>query len=176
MGHGRTNERPSSAEWVARPDDPYRVGALSSRVQARRVPPCGDKADSRSGATRPPDSVQARKHSRLDRAGTRTRRAKSGEGIEAVNEGRVVPIPVFIDVHDVMRTMKCSRSNAYAHMRAAIGRRPGERGQLRVPIYVWQQYVERQFEPARAGVRRAEQGACPIPITQARTKPTRAKK
>lgn len=81
----------------------------------------------------------------------------------------VVPIPVFIDVHDVMRTMKCSRTRAYDHMRAAIGREAGERGQLRVPVYVWHRYVQRTFEPG--GSRRNEEPSGVIPITRARTKP-----
>ena len=35
---------------------------------------------------------------------------------------------------------------AYGHMRASLGREPGERGQLRVPVYVWLRYVQARFD------------------------------
>lgn len=90
---------------------------------------------------------------------------------------RVIPIPVFVDVHDVMASMKCSESTAYAHMRAAIDRRPGERGLLRVPVYVWQRYVEQMFDPNVEGPE-PERGTavCPVRITRPRLKPQRKRR
>jgi hypothetical protein len=91
--------------------------------------------------------------------------------------GNVVEIPVFIDVDDVMASMKCSRTMAYVHMRAALGRAPGERGQIRVPVYVWHRYVRAHFDPEgspRACAPKppaANGSASPIPITRPRTKP-----
>lgn len=91
----------------------------------------------------------------------------------------IVELPVFIDVHDVMRSMKCSRTMAYGHMRSALGGTAGERGQLRVPLYVWHRYVRSRFDPEggasprgtpkpATGEPRSER---PIPITRPRTKP-----
>jgi hypothetical protein len=97
-----------------------------------------------------------------------------------VNPPNVIDIPVFIDVHDVMDSMKCSRTTAYAHMRAALRRMPGERGQLRVPVYVWHRYVRARFDRAdqpEAVPRRARPSGqhvtipTAIPITRPRTKP-----
>lgn len=90
-----------------------------------------------------------------------------------MTEGLVIPIPVFIDVKDVMTSMKCSRTTAYAHMRQAIGRRPGERGQLRVPIYVWQRYVDAMFDP---GARRPEPQRPTTPSPLRITRPRSRKK
>jgi len=91
----------------------------------------------------------------------------------------IVELPVFIDVHDVMRSMKCSRTMAYGHMRKALGRAPGERGQLRVPVYVWLRYVQRRFDREherpqpgrRASSVKEVTAATAIPITRPRTKP-----
>jgi hypothetical protein len=91
----------------------------------------------------------------------------------------VIEIPVFLDVQDVMASMKCARTTAYAHMRKALGRLPGARGHLRVPVYVWQRYVRMQFDPEAAAARprfgqrdkRDESATGPIPITRPRTKP-----
>lgn len=89
----------------------------------------------------------------------------------------VIDLPVFIDVDDVKRSMKCSRTMAYGHMRAALGRKPGERGQLRVPVYVWLRYVQARFDRGRQHdqpKRRATSpagAAAPIAITRPRTKP-----
>ena len=85
----------------------------------------------------------------------------------------VVDLPVIIDVHDVMGSMKCSRTTAYRHMRAALGRAPGERVQLRVPLL--------RMAPLRASAPTlprqtgpsAQQAptAGPVPLTRPRTKP-----
>jgi hypothetical protein len=90
----------------------------------------------------------------------------------------VIEIPVFIDVNDVQASMKCSRTMAYAHMRAALGRAAGERGQIRVPVYVWHRYVQARFDPegeqrARASRPPPSDGVSggPISITRPRTKP-----
>lgn len=89
-----------------------------------------------------------------------------------------VVVPLFIDVGDVMRSMKCSRSRAYEHMRAALGRQPGERGQSRVPLYVWERYVRERFDPearnARSGRTSQKQTAPRHPalrVTRPRTEP-----
>ena len=90
-----------------------------------------------------------------------------------------VVVPLFIDVTDVMRSMKCSRSRAYEHMRAALGRQPGERGQSRVPLYVWERYVRERFDPearhARVGRAPKEGTTTPrhpgLRLTRPRTKP-----
>jgi hypothetical protein len=90
-----------------------------------------------------------------------------------------VVVPLFVDVADVMRSMKCSRSRAYEHMRAALGRQPGERGQSRVPLYVWERYVGERFDPevriARAGRMRKEGTTAPrhpaLRVTRPRTQP-----
>jgi hypothetical protein len=95
-----------------------------------------------------------------------------------MTHSNVVELPVFIDVHDVMRSMKCSRTMAYGHMRAALGRAPGERGQLRVPLYVWHRYVRARFDRERspASPRRSAPSAqraptsSPIAVTRPRTK------
>jgi len=87
-----------------------------------------------------------------------------------MSSGRVVPIPVFIDVRDVMESMKCGRAMAYEHMRRAIGRKPGQRGQLRVPVYVWQRYVEITFDPQAGATPPAEPAECPVRITRPRTR------
>lgn len=93
----------------------------------------------------------------------------------------VIELPVFIDVHDVMRSMKCSRTMAYSHMRAALSRAPGERGQARVPLYVWLRYVKARFDRESApatSVRtslaeQALQSSSPVRVTRPRTKPRR---
>ena len=89
-----------------------------------------------------------------------------------------IAIPLFIDVGDVMGSMKCSRSRAYEHMRAALGRRPGERGQSRVPLYVWERYVRQRFDPearetlvASTPNRKAAGTLRPLRITRPRTAP-----
>jgi len=89
---------------------------------------------------------------------------------------RLIELPAFVDVHDVMGSMKCSRTTAYAHMRAALQRTPGMRGSIRVPLYVWQRYVQAQFDPESSATharptRPAVSVAVPIPITRPRTKP-----
>ena len=94
-----------------------------------------------------------------------------------MKQPNVVDLPVFIDVHDVMRSMKCSRTMAYGHMRAALGRAPGERGQLRVPLYVWHRYIRARFDRERAPTpptqtRPSAQrvpASSPIPLTRPRT-------
>jgi hypothetical protein len=91
----------------------------------------------------------------------------------------VMELPVFIDVYDVMRSMKCSRTMAYAHMRSALGRIAGERGQLRVPLYVWHRYVLTRFDrehgatPSRpaSSPEQETRSTSPIPLTRPRTKP-----
>ena len=91
----------------------------------------------------------------------------------------VVELPVFIDVQDVIGSMKCSRTMAYGHMRAALGRAPGERGQLRVPLYVWHRYIQARFDRERTPTtpRRVQSSARPTPtsspiaLTRPRTKP-----
>jgi hypothetical protein len=96
-----------------------------------------------------------------------------------MNTSKVIELPVFIDVHDVMRSMKCSRTMAYGHMRAALGRAPGERGQLRVPLYVWHRYVQARFDRERAPTPARQSGSsaqraptsAPIALTRPRTKP-----
>jgi hypothetical protein len=99
---------------------------------------------------------------------------------EKLTNNDVLDLPVFIDVHDVMQTMKCSRAMAYGHMRAALGRGPGERGQLRVPVYVWHRYVRARFDREASQSRDAEQreraptgrtASGPILVTRPRTKP-----
>ena len=72
----------------------------------------------------------------------------------------LIAVPLFIDVTDVIRSMKCSRSGACEHMRAALGRQPGERGQSRVPLYVWERYVRKRFDPE---ARARRQNAWPKP-------------
>lgn len=42
---------------------------------------------------------------------------------------------------DIRAALKCSRSTAYAHMRRALGRGPGEGGLLRIHPDVWEQYA-----------------------------------
>ncbi|HMJ14092.1 MAG TPA: hypothetical protein VK524_21895 [Polyangiaceae bacterium] len=103
--------------------------------------------------------------------------AREVEGSE-MSSPRMIEIPVFVDVHDVMGSMKCSRTTAYAHMRAALRRAPGVRGHIRVPLYVWQRYVQAQFDPESSAharpIRATKQDvsiAVPIPITRPRTKP-----
>jgi hypothetical protein len=94
-------------------------------------------------------------------------------------ENLPVAVPLFIDVTDVMRSMKCSRSRAYEHMRGALGRQPGERGQSRVPLYVWERYVRERFDPEarNGGARRTrnEQNTAPgrpgLRVTRPRTQP-----
>lgn len=90
------------------------------------------------------------------------------EGPPGANNVVRLPIPAFIDVNDVMRSMKCKKAMAYSHMRKAIGRKPGERGQLRVPIYCWKRYIEGMFGPAVPGEIADDASVCPIPITRAR--------
>jgi len=96
-----------------------------------------------------------------------------------MNSSNVIELPVFVDVHDVMRSMKCSRTMAYGHMRAALGRAPGERGQLRVPLYMWHRYVRARFDrervptpprQSRPSAQRAPTSG-PITLTRPRTKP-----
>src|SRR5689334_19276936 len=86
-----------------------------------------------------------------------------------------VAVPLFIDVADVMGSMKCSRSRAYEHMRSALGRKPGERGQSRVPLYVWERYVREKFDPqvrASSFAPPQREAARPqIRMAQPRTKP-----
>lgn len=93
-------------------------------------------------------------------------------------ENLPVAVPLFIDVTDVMRSMKCSRSRAYEHMRGALGRLPGERGQSRVPLYVWECYVRERFDPdaRNAGARtRKDETTAPgrpgLRVTRPRTQP-----
>jgi hypothetical protein len=96
-----------------------------------------------------------------------------------MTHSNVVELPLFIDVHDVMRSMKCSRTMAYSHMRAALGRAPGERGQLRVPLYVWHRYIRARFDrerapaPPRQSAPSAQRAptSSPITVTRPRTKP-----
>jgi len=95
-----------------------------------------------------------------------------------MKSSNVVEIPVFVDVDDVRASMKCSRTMAYAHMRAALGRAPGERGQIRVPVYVWRRYVLARFDPEARQCPsplkpRAPKGQPdgPIQITRPRTRP-----
>jgi hypothetical protein len=91
----------------------------------------------------------------------------------------LIAVPLFIDVMDVMRSMKCSRSRAYEHMRAALRRQPGERGQSRVPLYVWERYVRERFDPEAGGAaadrvaktRHGEVARPPLRMTRPRTKP-----
>lgn len=92
----------------------------------------------------------------------------------------VINLPVFVDVHDVRKTMKCSRSVAYEHMRRAVGRQTGQRGQLRVPLYVWREYVDLHFNPKSVTVEvvelrpprdRKSFATNRIRITRPRTKP-----
>ena len=90
-----------------------------------------------------------------------------------MSSARVVPIPIFIDVRDVMESMKCGRAMAYEHMRRAIGRKPGERGQLRVPVYVWQRYIEITFDPQGSAAPAAEPAECPVRITRPRKRPAK---
>lgn len=85
---------------------------------------------------------------------------------------RVVPIPIFIDVHDVMASMKCGRATAYAHMRRAIGRKPGERGALRVEVYRWQRYVDSLYGESSATLTPTKTALrSPLKVTLPRTKP-----
>ena len=67
------------------------------------------------------------------------------------HDSSLIAVPLFIDVTDVMRSMRCSRSRAYEHMRAALGRQPRERAQSRVPLYVWERYVRERFDPEARG-------------------------
>jgi len=57
-----------------------------------------------------------------------------------------VSITQFVDASDVQQSLKCSRSKAYEHLRRAAGRRPSERGMLRVPARLWERYVKETFE------------------------------
>ncbi|MDH5673696.1 MAG: hypothetical protein OEZ06_16190 [Myxococcales bacterium] len=84
----------------------------------------------------------------------------------------IAQLPVFIDVHDVMASMKCSRAMAYQHMRRALDRQPGERGQIRVPVEVWKRYVAALFDPQAIVEEpsREPTGRSPVPITRARTR------
>jgi hypothetical protein len=74
---------------------------------------------------------------------------------------RVIDIPVFLDVGDVMASMKCTRTTAYAHVRRAVGRMPGARGQLCVPVYVWDRYARARTSTLR---RRGSWGPIPAPL------------
>jgi hypothetical protein len=93
----------------------------------------------------------------------------------------VLELPVFVDVTDVMNSMKCSRSAAYEHLRKAGGRLPGQRGQLRVPIYVWLRYVRARFDPESRACERLRRGRprktssfSRIEVTRPRTQPRNA--
>ena len=94
-----------------------------------------------------------------------------------MGDERVIPIPIFVDVEDVMRTMKCKRATAYVHMRRAVGRKPGQRGLLRVPVYLWQRYVDHLYcapdlsAPAPSGTQKASRP--PLRVTHERKKPGR---
>jgi len=59
--------------------------------------------------------------------------------------GRVVPITIFIGVGDVIRALGCCRAKAYQLLREAAGRNRGERGMLRVPVYVWEQFIQEKL-------------------------------
>lgn len=97
----------------------------------------------------------------------------------------VVSITVFVAVDDVMRAIGCSRSQAYAYLREAAGRKHGDRGLLRVPALIWERYANARFggppkgdvssRPLRSrhGRRPAapvDLGSSVIPITRPRTK------
>ncbi len=88
--------------------------------------------------------------------------------------GKIIPIAPFLRVENVMESMQCSRAMAYSHMRRAIGRRPGERGQLRVPLPVWERYVARLFDPDYKPSEKAatNTSVSPVPITRPRRRRT----
>ena len=41
-----------------------------------------------------------------------------------MDETNFIPVPAFVTVQDVIATMRCSRTVAYEHMLAALGRKP----------------------------------------------------
>ena len=51
-------------------------------------------------------------------------------------------LPEFVDVNDVMRTLKVSRYTAYMHLRRARGAAPGTRGMSRCEVGAWRAYLE----------------------------------
>jgi len=55
-------------------------------------------------------------------------------------ERRLSLVPMFVSAVEVRRSLGCSRSLAYEHLRRAAGREPGARGLLRVPLDVWERY------------------------------------
>lgn len=56
-------------------------------------------------------------------------------------------ITYWVAVSDVARALGCGRTTAYAHLRRAAGRRPGDRGLLRVPAPVWERYAAEHLGP-----------------------------
>ena len=61
-------------------------------------------------------------------------------------EERGLAITQWVSVKDVMRALSCPRSTAYLHLRRASGRKPGERGLLRVPLEIWERYAQEEFQ------------------------------
>lgn len=64
---------------------------------------------------------------------------------------RAAPITFWLAVDDVIHALGCSRTKAYEHLRRAAGRRPGERGLLRVPAPVWERYAFEHFGKGAQG-------------------------
>ena len=56
-------------------------------------------------------------------------------------------ITYWVAVSDVARALGCGRTTAYAHLRRAAGRRPGDRGLLRVPAPIWERYAAEHLGP-----------------------------
>ena len=54
-----------------------------------------------------------------------------------------VPIRMYVTAKDVVASTGCSRSEAYRKLRSATGRKKGTKRLLRVPLDVWERYIER---------------------------------
>lgn len=60
---------------------------------------------------------------------------------ETTPRGRVIDLPTYYELADVRKMTGWKERTAYKHMRLAVGRAPGKRGTLRVPMATWQRYV-----------------------------------
>lgn len=61
-----------------------------------------------------------------------------------ITERRYEGLTVWVGPDHVMRAKGCSYSTACELLRACLGRQPGERGLLRAPLQVWEQFAMRQ--------------------------------
>ncbi len=78
---------------------------------------------------------------------------------EETTRRKLEVLTVFVGVEEVRRQLGCRESLAYEHLRAAAGRRPGERGLLRVSSVVWERYILHELNMSNSTIRTRPQPA-----------------